>query len=68
MIELKPSGRLYTASLYIATTGQPYPLKLEKRGRLTATATFSAWNDAVTVTPPANTIRVDDIGHQGRNR
>jgi hypothetical protein len=68
VIELKPSGRLYTASLYIATTGQPYPLKLEKHGRLTATTTFSAWNDAVTVTPPVNTIRVGRFQQEGRSR
>ena len=59
VIELKPSGKLYTGKLYIATTGEPYPLKLEKHGRETGTTTFTEWNKPVSVNAPAGAL---DIG------
>lgn len=54
VIELKIKGQLYTGRLYIKTTGEPYPLELEKTGEETAHTTFTDWNKAVTVKPPAN--------------
>jgi hypothetical protein len=62
-IELKPSGELYTGNLYIANTGQPYPLKLERHGSVSGITTFEDWNDSVAITPPANAIHVSGLGH-----
>ena len=40
-IELKEAAKLYTGALYVATTGQPYPLLLRKSGRETGQTTFT---------------------------
>ena len=45
VLELKTDGKLYKGRLYIKTTGEPYPVKVERRGRETAVYTFSNWND-----------------------
>jgi len=55
-IELKISGKLYSGSLYIATTGQPYPLQLTKSGKETSHITFSGWDQPVTIAAPTNVI------------
>ena len=65
VIELKQAQKLYTGSLYIATTGQPYPIKLVKTGRETGQTTFTGWNDAVTVTAPANAVEISQLEHKG---
>jgi hypothetical protein len=57
-IELKESGKLFSGSLYIATTGKPYPIKLVKRGQETGQTTFSHWNAPVLLTAPPNAIAV----------
>ena len=51
-LELKTEGKLYKGRLYIKTTGQPYPIKLEKQGRETAQITFTGWDEPVTITAP----------------
>jgi hypothetical protein len=55
-IELKETARLSSGSLYVATTGKPYPLQIVKSGRETGQTTFSAWNEPVSLTAPANAI------------
>jgi hypothetical protein len=62
-ITLKLTRKLYTGTLYVATTGQPYPLKLVKNGQETGQTTFTNWNDPVTVTPPANAIEIAKLQH-----
>jgi hypothetical protein len=61
-IELKTSGRLYTGAIYVATTGQPYPLKLERHGKETSHITMTSWNQPVSVSAPANSITVSQAG------
>ena len=56
VLELKTEGKLYKGRLYIKTTGQAYPIKLEKQGRETAQITFTDWDQPVTITAPAKTI------------
>jgi len=58
VIELRTSGKLYSGRLYIATTGQPYPLALTKTGKETSDITFSGWDQPVTITAPTNTITI----------
>ena len=55
-LELKTEGQLYKGRLYIKTTGEPYPLKVEKHGRETATYTFTKWNATTAPTRPTKTI------------
>jgi hypothetical protein len=67
-IVLKLSRKLYTGSLYVATTGQPYPLKLLKTGTgdtpgfsETGQTTFTNWNDPITVTPPTHAVDISQL-------
>lgn len=57
-IELKTEGKLYKGRLYIKTTSEPYPLKLEKTGRETSHTTLTNWNNTPAPTAPANTTTV----------
>ncbi len=63
-IELKQAQKLYTGSLYVATTGLPYPILLRKTGRETGQTTFTGWNDPVTVTPPTNATNISQLEHK----
>ncbi len=63
-IELKQAQKLYTGTLYVATTGQPYPILLRKTGRETGQTTFTAWNDPITVTPPTNATNINQLEHK----
>jgi hypothetical protein len=58
VIALKESGKLYSGALYVATTGQPYPIEILKHGRETGQTTFTGWNQPISLTPPANAIAV----------
>jgi hypothetical protein len=64
-IQLKTSGKLYTGSLLVATTGKPYPVQITKTGRETAQVTFSGWNQPIALIPPANTIELSKLQHEG---
>jgi hypothetical protein len=46
-------------SIYVATTGKPFPVQLVKRGAESGRVTFSGWNQPVSLTPPANAV---DLG------
>jgi len=45
-------------TLYVASTGVPYPLELVKRGADAGTVVFDRWNRPVTLTAPGHTILV----------
>ena len=51
-LQLNTEGKLYKGTLYVKTTGQPYPIKLEKHGRETGTYTFTSWNNTPAPTAP----------------
>jgi hypothetical protein len=57
--------KLYEGTLYIATTGQPYPLKLTKTGKETGQTTFSNWNDPIDVSAPANAVDIRQLERKG---
>jgi hypothetical protein len=56
VIELKSSDG---GSLYVATTGEPYPVELEqKSGDSTGAVHFDEWNEPVSVTAPKNAVDI----------
>jgi hypothetical protein len=46
------------ATLYVASTGTPYPLALVKRGRAAGRISFDRWNKPVTLLAPPNPINI----------
>ncbi len=48
-------------TLYVATTGKPYPLQLAKGGSESGTITFSKWNQPATITAPANSVDLSEL-------
>ncbi len=60
-LELKTEGKLYKGRVYLKTTGEPLPLKLEKRGRETATFTFTDWNRTPAPTAPTKTTNCERV-------
>jgi hypothetical protein len=62
-IELKQTAKLYNGSLFIATTGKPYPILERKTGREHGQTSFSDWNQPVTLTAPANAIEISHLEH-----
>ena len=43
-------------TLYVATTGEPYPLKIQGSSAGTGSITFDQWNEPVTLQAPANPV------------
>lgn len=62
-IALHEAAKLYTGTLYVATTGQPYPLLLRKTGQETGETKFTDWDKPVTVDPPANAVELSQLQH-----
>jgi hypothetical protein len=52
-------------TLYVATTGTPYPLAIAKRGAGGGRIVFDRWDQPVTLTAPANAININRLqsGH-----
>jgi len=52
-------------TLYVATTGIPYPLEILKHGAGSGRIAFNRWNKPVLLAPPANAINVEQLqsGH-----
>jgi hypothetical protein len=48
-------------SLYVATTGKPYPLQLSKGGSESGTIAFGNWNEPVTIEAPANSVDLSEL-------
>jgi hypothetical protein len=51
--------------LYVAATGTPYPLEIQKTSGEGGTIRFSRWNEPVTLTAPAGAINITQLqnGH-----
>jgi hypothetical protein len=64
-ITLKETTKLYNGTLYIATTGEPYPIQLVKHGRQTGKMTFTGWNDPIKLSAPANTVDISRLEGKG---
>ncbi len=48
-------------TLYVATTGAPYPLQISKGGKEGGRIRFNHWNEPVTITPPPNPININQL-------
>ena len=55
-LELHSAGKLYKGTLYVKTTGQPYPIKLEKQGTEAGETNFSGWDSTSPPPTPTKTI------------
>lgn len=64
-IILHETARLYNGTLYVATTGQPYPLLQRKTGQEVGETKFTDWNKPVTVDPPAEAVELSQLRHEG---
>jgi hypothetical protein len=52
-------------TLYVATTGKPYPIRIAKTGSNGGRVDFDQFNQPVTLTPPANAIDVSKLSSAG---
>ena len=53
-------------TMYVATTGSPYPLQVSKTGSgQSGKVTFSDYNKAFTITAPANSINIEALEKSG---
>jgi hypothetical protein len=48
-------------TVYVATTGSPYPVELSKDGSGGGKIVFDKWNKSVTLTAPANAININQL-------
>ncbi len=50
-------------TIYVATTGKPYPVEATKSGAGGGTIAFSEWDEPVTLTAPANAVDIEQLQH-----
>jgi hypothetical protein len=71
-ITLHEAKKFYTRSLYIATTGKPYPIQIMRQPLTnvkalsqSAITTFSGWNAPIALSAPANTVDISQLEGKG---
>ena len=47
--------------LYVATGGKPYPLQITKSGSEAGTISFTAWDEPVSISAPANSVDLSEL-------
>lgn len=52
-------------TLYIATTGPPYPVEVTKGGGGAGSIAFDDWNKAIVITAPADSIDINQLQSSG---
>ncbi len=52
-------------TLYVATTGKPYPLEIAKSGTESGKVTLDRWDQPVTLTAPKNAIDISKLQNGG---
>jgi hypothetical protein len=52
-------------TLYVATTGKPYPIQIYKTGKTGGKIAFDRWSAPVTLTAPANSIDLSQLESHG---
>lgn len=62
-IELRDSTQ--NGSLFIATTGKPYPVEIVKHGSETGHISFTDWNQPVSLSPPSGAIDLSQLQQAG---
>jgi hypothetical protein len=50
-----------SGTLYVATTGKPFPIELSKGGSENGKITFDKWNQAVTIAAPTNAVDLSEL-------
>jgi hypothetical protein len=63
VIELRDATN--NGSLYVATSGHPYPVQVVKRGSEPGRITFSRWNEPVSLSAPSSAIDLSQLEHSG---
>jgi hypothetical protein len=48
-------------TLYVAETGQPYPIEITKSGAAGGTISFDHWNESIALAAPANAIDITQL-------
>jgi len=48
-------------TIYVATTGIPYPLAITRVGRDAGTLVFDRWNQPASITPPTHIVNVEQL-------
>lgn len=48
-------------TLYVATSGKPYPLQISKAGSEAGKITFDKWDEPVTITPPSSSVNLSEL-------
>jgi hypothetical protein len=52
-------------TLYVATSGKPYPIQISKGGSENGKITFDRWNQPATITAPANAVSLSELKSAG---
>jgi len=52
-------------TLYVATTGKPYPIEISKSGKTGGKISFGSWNAPVTLAAPKNAIDLSQLESHG---
>lgn len=55
-------------TLYVATTGKPYPVQLSKDGSESGKIAFDRWNQPVTIAAPANSVDLAELKAAGSHK
>jgi hypothetical protein len=63
VIELRDTAK--DGSLYVATTGQPFPIAIVKRGAEAGRVAFTNWNEPVALSAPSGAIDLSQLQHAG---
>ncbi|HEV3318461.1 MAG TPA: hypothetical protein VG053_01855 [Solirubrobacteraceae bacterium] len=63
VIELRDTS--HNGSLFVATTGNPYPIQIVKHGSETGHITFTDWNQPVSLSAPSGAIDLSQLQHAG---
>ncbi len=63
VIELRDTS--HNGSLFVATTGKPYPIEIIKHGSETGHITFTNWNQPVSLSAPSDAIDLSQLQHAG---
>lgn len=62
-IELRDTSR--NGSLFVASTGEPYPIEIVKRGSETGHIAFTDWHQPVSLSAPSGAIDLSQLQHAG---
>ena len=63
VIELRDTS--HNGSLFVATTGKPYPIEIVKHGSETGRIAFTDWNQPVSLSAPSGAIDLSQLQHAG---